>query len=287
MLLGQTGVTNAIINSNDGMYFNIDSDSSGGTPEFMFGKQRNGAGSGGTTFMTISNSGNVGINTVTPTAAKLVVLSSDTTITMFGQNIDSSTTLGNAFVSRFRNGFDGNGLYSLTSFQVQNAAGTDQISFIGAQSVTGAGNYSPNTVFGVRSGSSTFAEYMRIVGSTGNLLVNTQTDSGEKLQVNGDISINKGGSQVAMFNTSGTTLSLALGGTADFANFSGMLLVNCYQTGTFQIFVCGGGGTASVYILGPAIGTFTYNPGINGYTFTSTTAISTYNFTQFKTRVNA
>jgi hypothetical protein len=185
LLLGQTGVTNAVINSNDGMYFNIDSDSSGGTPEFMFGKQRNGAGSGGTTFMTISNAGNVGINTVTPTSAKLVVFSSDTTITMFGQNIDSSATLGNAFVSRFRNGFDGNGLYSLTSFQVQNAAGTDQISFIGAQSVTGAGNYSPNTVIGVRSGASTFAEYMRIVGSTGNLLVNTQIDAGQRLQVDG------------------------------------------------------------------------------------------------------
>jgi hypothetical protein len=185
LLLGQTGVTNAIINSNDGMYFNIDSDSSGGSPEFMFGKQRNGAGSGGTTFMTISNAGNVGINTSTPTAAKLVVLSSDTTITMFGQNIDSSTTIGNSFVSRFRNGFDGNGLYSLTSFQVQNAAGTDQISFIGAQSVTGAGNYSPNTVIGVRSGASTFAEYMRIVGSTGNLLIGTTTDNGYKLNVQG------------------------------------------------------------------------------------------------------
>jgi hypothetical protein len=198
LLLGQTGVTNGIINSNDGMYFNIDSDSSGGTPEFMFGKQRNGAGSGGTTFMTISNAGNVGINTITPTAAKLVVFSSDTTITMFGQNIDSSTTIGNSFVSRFRNGFDGNGLYSLTSFQVQNAAGTDQISFIGAQSVTGAGNYSPNTVIGVRSGASTFAEYMRIVGSTGNLLIGTTTDNGNKLQVNGSSYL---GTQSIMCNT--------------------------------------------------------------------------------------
>ena len=125
------------------------------------------------------------------------------------------------------------------------------------------------------------------LAATGNLLIGTTTDAGEKLQVNGDISINKGGSQIAMFNTSGTTLSLATGGTADFSNFSGMLLVNCYQTGTFQIFVCGGGGTASVYLLGAPIGTFTYNAGINGYTFTSTTAISTFNFTQFKTRVNA
>jgi hypothetical protein len=226
LLLGQTGVTNAVINSNDGMYFNIDSDSSGGTPEFMFGKQRNGAGSGGTTFMTISNAGNVGINTPTPTSAKLVVFSSDTTITMFGQNIDSSTTLGNAFVSRFRNGFDGNGLYSLTSFQVQNAAGTDQISFIGAQSVTGAGNYSPNTVIGVRSGASTFAEYMRIVGSTGNLLVNTQTDAGQKLQVNGNAAIT---SNLNLgFSGSGPTINTA-GGLATVLNMNGGLIFN-YQS---------------------------------------------------------
>jgi hypothetical protein len=106
--------------------------------------------------------GNVGIGTTSPTVGKLVVLSSDTTISMFGQNIDSSTTIGNSFVGRFRNGFDGNGLYSLVSFQVQNASGVDQVAFIGAQSVSGASNYQPNTVFGVRNGASTYTEYMRI-----------------------------------------------------------------------------------------------------------------------------
>jgi hypothetical protein len=67
LTIGDAGVTNAIINSADGMYFNIDSDASGSTPEFMFGKGRSGAGAGGTTFMTITNAGNVGIGTVNPT----------------------------------------------------------------------------------------------------------------------------------------------------------------------------------------------------------------------------
>ena len=57
LTLGDIGVTNAIINSNDGMYFNIDADASGGSPEFMFGKGRSGAGSGGTTFFAITCTG--------------------------------------------------------------------------------------------------------------------------------------------------------------------------------------------------------------------------------------
>jgi hypothetical protein len=126
-----------------------------------------------------------------------------------------------------------------------------------------------------------------LLQNTGNLILGNSVDAGQKLQVNGDIAINKGNSNTAIFDTNGTTLSLAIGGTADFPNFSGMLLVTNYNTGAFQIFVCGGGSTASVFLLGGAIGTFTYNIGINGYTFTSTSATATYNFTAFKTRPNA
>jgi hypothetical protein len=137
--------------------------------------------------LTVNTSGNVGIGTTSPTAGKLVVLSSDTTISMFGQNISSSTTLGDSFVTRFRNGFDGNGVYSLASFQVQNASGVDQIAFIGAQSVSGASNYQPNTVFGVRNGASTYTEYMRIT-SGGNVGIGTTSPSAP-LTVAGNISL--------------------------------------------------------------------------------------------------
>jgi len=75
LTIGDAGITNAIINSADGMYFNIDSDVSGGNPEFMFGKGRSGAGSGGTTFMTVNASGSVGIGTTSP-ASKLTIESS-------------------------------------------------------------------------------------------------------------------------------------------------------------------------------------------------------------------
>lgn len=131
-------------------------------------------------------------------------------------------------------------------------------------------------------------ERMRIT-SGGNVLIGTTTDDTvNKLQVNGNIAINKGAGNTAIFDTNNTRLSLALGGTANFTNFSGMILVNSYQTGSFQILVCGGGSTASVYLLGGAMGTLAYNAGINGYTYTITAAAtSTYNFTAFRTRPDA
>jgi hypothetical protein len=126
-----------------------------------------------------------------------------------------------------------------------------------------------------------------LITSGGNVLIGTTTDAGQKLQVNGNIAINKGAGNTAIFDSSGTVLSLATGGTVDFAVFSGMLMVTNFNTGAFQIFVCGGGSTASVYLLGGAIGTFAYNIGINGYTFTSSAATATFNFTAFRTRPNA
>jgi len=123
----------------------------------------------------------------------------------------------------------------------------------------------------------------------GNVLIGTTTDDTvNKLQVNGNIAINKGAANTAIFDTNNTRLSLATGGTADFTNYSGMILVTSFQTGSFQILVCGGGSTASVYLLGGAMGVLTYNAGINGYTYTITAvATSTYNFTAFRTRPDA
>ena len=168
--------------------------------------------------------GNVGIGTTSPTVGKLVVLSSDTTISMFGQNIDSSTTIGNSFVGRFRNGFDGNGLYSLVSFQVQNASGVDQVAFIGAQSVSGASNYQPNTVFGVRNGASTYTEYMRIT-SGGNLLlqsgVTVYNDSGDfflRAGTSGTLILGAGGTNGYMRITSGGNAIFSGGNFADVNN---------------------------------------------------------------------
>jgi hypothetical protein len=114
------------------------------------------------------NGTNIGLGVANPTAGRLQINVSDTTTAAHLQIVDGTTTLANSFVTNFRNANDGNGRYSLSSWQVQNAVGNDQNGFIGVQSVSGAGAYTPNIVFGQRTGASTYATRMTLDAS-GNL----------------------------------------------------------------------------------------------------------------------
>lgn len=70
--VGTTGSTHGVINSDDGIYFNSESDNNGSDAFFAFGTDRSTV-SGGTEWMRIINGGNVGIGTATP-GAKLHVV---------------------------------------------------------------------------------------------------------------------------------------------------------------------------------------------------------------------
>jgi hypothetical protein len=130
-------------------------------------------------------------------------------------------------------------------------------------------------------------DIMRLTSSR-NVLIGTTTDDGTKLQVKGNVKFGAGNGNRAILDSNDSVITLAPGATTNFDNFSGMLLVCNHNSGAFQIFVCGGGATASVFLLGGAMGTFTYNIGINGYTFTNNTGSTfIYNFTAFRTRNNA
>ena len=118
--------------------------------------------------LVVDNGTNIGIGTTNPTAGRLQINVSDTTTAAHFQIVDGTTTLANSFVTNFRNANDGDGRYSLSRWQVQNAVGNDQIGFIGVQSITGAGAYTPNIIFGQRTGVSTYATRMTL-DSSGNL----------------------------------------------------------------------------------------------------------------------
>jgi hypothetical protein len=77
---GNTGFTNGLINSNDGLYFAIDADSddAGDNNDFLWLKDT-ATGSGGTTLMTLRATGNLGIGTTSP-ATMLHLFNGDQTL---------------------------------------------------------------------------------------------------------------------------------------------------------------------------------------------------------------
>ena len=139
----------------------------GGTGTTNYLPKFTGASTIGNSLLT-DNGTNIGLGVSNPTAGRLQINVSDTTTAAHLQIVDGTTTLANSFVTNFRNANDGNGRYSLSSWQVQNAVGNDQNGFIGVQSVSGAGAYTPNIVFGQKTGASTYATRMTLDAS-GNL----------------------------------------------------------------------------------------------------------------------
>jgi hypothetical protein len=182
---------------------------------------------------------------------------------------------------------------------------TNQNGFIIEGTAAGAGGSQPGLLFNDNLSASKYSLYLDIGSNTlnigdsgantyfrvangGNILIGTTTDDGTKLQVKGNVKFGAGNGNRAILDSNDSVITLAPGATTNFDNFSGMLLVCNHNSGAFQIFVCGGGATASVFLLGGAMGTFTYNIGINGYTFTNNTGSTfIYNFTAFRTRNNA
>jgi len=65
LILGKESISSAYIESDEGMYFNIDRNANEGSRDFIFGTDRSGS-SGGTDLMVIRDTGNVGIGTTIP-----------------------------------------------------------------------------------------------------------------------------------------------------------------------------------------------------------------------------
>jgi len=170
LTIGQTGVTNGIINSNDGMYFNIDADASGSTPEFMFGKGRSGT-SGGTTFLTIANTG----------------------AATFSANIASSAYTNGTLIVTGGVGISGqiftNNTINTTDGYYSSKAGSDSIGSGAYMQFSNIGYIQANASSGLDfwtlpTGGGGWEKRMRLTNG-GNFLIGTTTDSGYKLDVNG------------------------------------------------------------------------------------------------------
>jgi hypothetical protein len=228
-----------------------------------------------TTFYTnalyVSSSNFVGIGTTTPTAGRLQVNSSDTTTAGFFQLNDGTTTLANSFTTVHRNANDGNGRFSLTRWQVQNASGLDQSAFIGAQAVTGASNYNPNLILGISTGASAYTTYLTIASTGAATFASSITATGNAATNSAVILNNTTGASgtaqyYADFTAGATVLGRILRGNGasgyeanglNIDNYSGMQIkLNALggSGGTFA--VTGGAATFSSSVI--AFGTSTF-----------------------------
>ena len=89
-------------------------------------------------------------------------------------------------------------------------------------------------------------------------------------------------------DTAAGAASIANGGTVDFANASGMLLVNNWANGAVTIYLCGGGNTSVVASVTGTVGTLSFVPAIGGYRWTNNFGSTTpFGFQFFRTRSTA
>jgi hypothetical protein len=99
--------------------------------------------------------------------------------------------------------------------------------------------------------------------------------------------VTPGGYQFDVSSNS-ATVTLSVGGTVAFSNFSGSVLVNCYNSGTVTQYLCGGGGAPRAVGSSKVTntGTMASTSGISGYTFTATEA-GVHSFFVVRTRTGA
>ena len=127
--------------------------------------------------------------------------------------------------------------------------------------------YAAELVFKTAVGG-TFDERMRLVG--------------------GQLQFNNTPHGTAQISNASYSVNVANGGTIDFANFSGMIIVNNWSSGAVGVFICGGGVVALVSSVATGYGNVTYYSPVGGYRWTSNSGTThTYSFTAIRTRPTA
>lgn len=124
---------------------------------------------------------------------------------------------------------------------------------------------------------------VKLVG--GALTYTTTINSAAVLTHNGSIATTRVPGTFWNYDTSASTITMTLGQTLVFSNFSGSVLVNCYNSGTITQYLCGGGSVSAFSSRSPDTGAMASN-GSAGYTFTASEA-GIHSFYVVRTRAAA
>ena len=123
--------------------------------------------------------------------------------------------------------------------------------------------------------------------STGSISLNTNGTTKCAIDSTGNVSITQTPGKYTVYTTGGAT-SIANGGTVDFSNASGMLVVNSFNTGGVSIYLFGGGSTAIIGSVVGTVGSTAYNSSIAGYRWTNNSgSTGTFGFFFVRTRPTA
>jgi len=106
------------------------------------------------------------------------------------------------------------------------------------------------------------------VDTSSNMKFTTSLTERMRIDASGNVSITQTPGKYTV-DVSGGATSIANGGTVDFANASGMLVVNNHNSGAVTIYLCGGGTVNVIGSVGTQVGTFAYVAGIGGYRWTN------------------
>lgn len=252
-------------------------------------------------------SGNVGIGTSSPGEKLDVVGAIRSTIS--GKTAQFNAT-GGSIYGEFADGTStwriGNGIISAGLFSLYNTTTATQAFNVTTSGNVGIGTSSPAVRLDVgyvagsvalrvsRDASNRLDFYQGggvsyIDSSPASAQLAFATVGSERMRIDssGSVSITQAPGQYTIDTTNGAA-SIANGGTVNFSNASGMLLVNSHTSGDITIYLCAGGSTSVVSALTTQVGTFAYNAGITGYTWTNNSGSSAIlGFMFFRTRTTA
>ena len=249
----------------------VSPDGSAGTPAYQGSDANTGMffpaadtiafAEGGVEVMRIDSSGNVGIGTSSPNTYGGQLANYKTTGVGTYLGYSNSGTFPK--VSAIGLGSDGVGFTHTSGGSTFTLSGSVQIA-----AIQSASSNAPTDLAFYTTSNGSVTERARI-DSSGNFSI-TQTPGRYTVDVTG-----------------GAT-SIANGGTVDFSNASGMLVVNNHSNGGVTIYLCGGGSVTTTSSVIGTVGSFAYVGGINGYRWTNNFgSTATFGFFFVRTRPNA